>query len=246
MTQRVILSQLIAGSITILSVIDRAKLCMPPQLRELIAAGCMAVVAGCAEAPQQRRAVPSYDAFTGRLIQLNADQNGDGRFDQWTYLAGGQPIRGEADTDDDGRVDRWEYFDAAATLTLIGTSSRGDGVEDTWTYPAPSPDGETQVVTSRRRDRAVDHREFFRGQSLVRTEDDTNNDGRADKWERYEGAVLREAAFDTSFTRGRADRRVQYDEKGRFAFVEEDPDGDGKFVRVKGAAAAPSRPPGAK
>jgi hypothetical protein len=240
------LSQLIADSITILNVIDRAKLCMSPQLRELVAAGCIAVVAGCVQAPQQRRAVPSYDDFTGRLIQLNADQNGDGRIDQWTYLENGQPIRGEADTDDDGRIDRWEYFDAASALTMIGTSSRGDGVEDTRTYPVPSPDGETQVVTSRRRDRVFDHREFYRGQSLVRTEGDTNSDGRVDKWERYEGAVLREAAFDTSFTRGRADRRVQYDEKGRFAFVEEDPDGDGKFVRVEGAAATPPRPPGAE
>ncbi|MBY0493691.1 MAG: hypothetical protein K2Y23_05715 [Cyanobacteria bacterium] len=218
---------------------------MGPQLRELIATGCIAVVAGCVEAPQQRRAVPSYDDFTGKLIQLNADQNGDGRIDQWTYIEGNQPIRGEADTDGDGRIDRWEYFDKAATLTLVGTSSRGDGIEDTWTTPAPSADGETMVVTSRHRDRAFDHREFYRGQTLVRSEDDTNNDGRIDKWERYDGAVLREAAFDTSFTRGRADRRVQYDEKGRFVLVEEDPDGDGKFVRVDGGAPKPPDPPGA-
>ena len=67
----------------------------------------------------------------------------------------------------------------------------------------------------------------------MRTEDDTNSDGRIDKWERYDGSVLREAAFDTSFQRGRADRRVQYDEKGRFAYVEEDADGDGTFVVSK-------------
>jgi hypothetical protein len=217
---------------------------MCPQLREIVAAGCMAALTGCAETPQQRRAVPSYDDFTGRLVQLSADQNGDGRIDQWTYLNGNGPVRGEADTDDDGRIDRWEYFDASAALTQIGTSSRGDGVEDTWTFPAVSADGETLVVTSRRRDRAFDHREFYRGQSLVRTEDDTNGDGRVDKWERYEGGVLREASFDMSFQRGRADRRVRYDEKGRFASVEEDADGDGRFIRVEGGAAAPPRPPG--
>jgi hypothetical protein len=219
---------------------------MCPQLRELVAAGCLALFTGCAATPPQRRAVPSYDDFTGRLIQLSADQNGDGRIDQWTYLDGTQPVRGEADTDDDGRIDRWEYFDAASALTLIGTSSRGDGVEDTWTYPAPTPEGETQIATSRHRDRALDHREFYRGQALQRTEDDTNGDGRIDKWERYDGAVLREAAFDTSLTRGRADRRVQYDEKGRFMSVEEDPDGDGRFVRVEGAAAKPPAPAGVK
>jgi hypothetical protein len=246
MAQKVILSHSTSDSITILCVIDRAKLCMRPQLRELAGFGLLALAAGCVTTPQERRAVPSYDDYTGRLIQLNADQNGDGRIDQWTYLDGTRPVRGEADTDGDGRIDRWEYFDATATLTLIGTSSRGDGLEDTWTYPAPSASGETQIVTSRDRDRAFDHREFYRGDALARVEDDTNRDGRIDKWERYEGAVLREAAFDTSLANGRADRRVQYDENGRFAAVEEDPDGDGKFVRIQDAAAKPARPAGVK
>ena len=238
------MSHLISHPVTVLYVIDRAKLCMSSQLRELVATGCIALAAAC-ESAQQRRAVPSYDDFTGRLIQLNADQNSDGRIDQWTYIEGNQPIRGEADTDGDGRIDRWEYFDEAATLMLVGTSSRGDGIEDTWTAPAPSADGETMVVTSRHRDRAWDHREFYRGPALVRSEDDTNNDGRIDKWERYDGKVLREAAFDTSLARGRADRRIKYDEQGRFLLVEEDSDGDGKFVRVDDAAATPPRPPGA-
>ena len=219
---------------------------MRPQLRELTAAGILALTAGCMPAPQARRAVPSYDDFTRRLIQLNADQNGDGRIDQWTYLDGTQPVRGEADTDADGRIDRWEYFDDGAALTMIGASSLGDGIEDTWTYATPTPDGETLIVTSRNRDRAFDRREFYRGGALVRTEEDTNRDGRIDKWQRYEGAVLREAAFDTSFTRGRADRRVQYDARGRFVQVEEDPDGDGKFVRVDDAAGRPPGPAGVK
>ena len=218
---------------------------MRPHLREL-GVGFLALATGCVNPQQDRRAVPSYDDFTGRLIQLNADQNGDGRIDQWTYLDGTQPVRGEADTDGDGRIDRWEYFDAAAALTSIGTSSRGDGVEDTWTYPAPSAQEETRIVTSRNRDRAFDHREFYRGDVLVRVEDDTNRDGRIDKWERYEGAVLREAAFDTTFASGRPDRRVQYDDRGRFVLVEEDPDGDGTFVRVDAAAAKPASPPGVK
>jgi hypothetical protein len=220
---------------------------MWPQLRELVAVVCIciAALAGCGDASERRHVVASYDDFTGRLVQLIADQNGDGRIDQWSYVDGNRPIRGEADSDGDGRIDRWEYFDANAALTQIGTASRGDGVEDTWVYPTPSPDGETQVATSRQRDRVFDHREFFRGGSLVRTEDDTNSDGRIDKWERYDGSVLREAAFDTSFRRGRADRRVRYDEKGRFAYVEDDTDGDGTFVRVEGASAPPPRPPGA-
>jgi hypothetical protein len=37
---------------------------------------------------------------------------------------------------------------------------------------------------------------------------------------------------------------VLYDGQGKFTFVEEDPDGDGRFVRVEGARTVPPRPPG--
>jgi hypothetical protein len=47
---------------------------------------------------------------------------------------------------------------------------------------------------------------------------------------------LREAAFDTSFTAGRPDRRVLYDGQGRFVAVEADVERDGTFVRLTGAA----------
>ena len=176
-----------------------------------------------------RRAVPSYDLYSGRMVQLSADQNGDGRLDQWTYLDANRPLRGEADLDGDGRIDQWEYFDEQAGLVLVGASSRHDGVEDVWTYP-PSRNGERQVALSRRRDRQIDRREFFQGDVLVRAEEDTNADGRVDRWDRYEGQVLREASYDTSLNRGRPDRRLLYDDRGRFERIEADPEGDGKFV----------------
>ena len=202
-------------------------------------AGIVSVVAaiGCAATPDPRTAVPSYDLFTGRLIQLSADQNGDGQIDQWTYLEGNRPLRGEADTDGDGRVDRWEYFDAGAKLTYIGTSSRNDGVEDTWSWVTPA-NGEARLDRSRQRDRHVDRREFYRGDTLVRAEEDTNMDGRIDKWDRYDGARLIEASFDTTLTRGRPDRRLTYDATGKVTAIEEDPDGDGTFVRVAAPPAA--------
>lgn len=207
-------------------------------------AGAIAVAAGCEQASSAGRAVPSYDPFTGRLVQLSADQNGDGRIDQWTYLDGNRPLRGESDVDADGRIDRWEYFDANAALILVGTASRGDGVEDTWTRPSPTASGEVHISTARLRDRLADRHEYFRDDQLVRAEEDTNADGRIDKWERFEGGVLREASFDTSFVKGRPDRRVMYDANG-FSVVEADPDGDGTFVRVSGEAAPPARTPGA-
>ena len=197
--------------------------------------------AGCADDTRARRIVPSYDPFTSRLIQMNADQDGDGRFDQWTFLDGNRPLRGEADTDGDGRIDRWEYFDAGSVLVSVGTSSLNDGIEDTWTFAAPTAQGETRIVRSRKRDRQLDRVEFVRGTELVRSEDDANADGRPDRWDRYEGNVLREAAFDTTLRAGRPNRRLIYDAAGRFVAIEADPDGDGTFVRLTGEAA---RPPG--
>jgi hypothetical protein len=194
--------------------------------------GAGGALAGCADDSRARRIVPSYDPFTSRLVQMSADQNGDGQVDQWTFLDGNRPLRGEADTDGDGRIDRWEYFDTGSVLVSVGTSSLNDGIEDTWTFAAPNAQGETRVVRSRNRDRQWDRVEFFRGTELVRTEDDANGDGRADRWDRYERNVLREAAFDTTLRRGRPDRRLQYDVAGQFVAIEADQDGDGIFERL--------------
>ena len=231
-------------SITVLNVTERAKLCFVKVLSAALG-GVLSVVggavAGCADDTPARRIVPSYDPFTRRLVQMSADQNGDGRFDQWTFLDGNRPLRGEADSDGDGRIDRWEYFETGSVLVSVGTSSQNDGIEDTWTFAAPTPQGETRIVRSRKRDRQWDRVEFVRGTDLVRTEDDTNGDGRADRWDRYEKSVLREAAFDTTLQSGRPDRRLVYDAAGRFVAIEADPEGDGTFVRLPGEAA---RPPG--
>lgn len=201
--------------------------------------------AGCSQPPQPqgRRVVPSYDDFTRRLLVLGADQNGDGRLDQWTYVDGNRTLRGEADTDADGRIDRWEYFDANGALTSVGSSSRNDGVEDTWTMT--SGGGDLHIARSTRGDRVKDRHEYLQGATLVRVEEDTNSDGRIDKWDRYEGAVLREVAFDMTFSKGRPDRRVRYDAKGQFVMVEIDPEGDGTFVPAPGEP-EPPRTTGAK
>ena len=186
----------------------------------LMACLCLAA-ARCAAPRDARRAVPSYDTFTGKLVQLGADLNGDGRLDQWTYMDGNRPLRGEADTDEDGRVDRWEYFSDQAALQKVGTSSRNDGIEDTWTWGAAAT-GEVQVELSRRRDRSIDRHEFFRKDALERAEEDTNTDGLPDKWERYENGALREVSFDTSFRLGHPNRRLVYDAQGQLLAMETD------------------------
>ena len=207
----------------------------------MLTLGCFvlpaAVLSGCTTPSSDgRRVVPSYDDFTRRLLQLSADQNADGVLDQWTYLDGNRTLRGEADADGDGRIDRWEYFDANGALTLVGSASLNDGVEDTWTIVLPAVAGETHIAHSTSRDRVMDRHEYYREETLLRVEEDTNRDGRIDKWDRYDGSVLREVAFDMTFSKGRPDRRAVYDAQGRFMIVEMDPDGDGTFV------AAPREP----
>lgn len=203
---------------------------------------CLAGLSGCTASNTARSVVPSYDDYTRRLLQLSADLNGDGRIDQWTYLDGNRPLRGEADVDADGRIDRWEYFDSDGRLSMVGSSSRGDGVEDVWSSPAATAAGESEVSRSVRRDRVRDRREYYQGTTLLRTEEDTNEDGMIDKWDRYEGGVLREVAFDMSFSKGRPDRRAVYDPRGHFIGVEIDPEGDGTFVAAPGEPERPRSP----
>jgi hypothetical protein len=199
-----------------------------------IAFSVLAIGLACAPASPARVIRPSYDAFSGRLIQLSADQDGDGRTDQWTYVDGTTPLRGEKDSDNDGRIDRWEYFGPQAELLTIGTSSRNDGIEDTWTWVS-RVNGEGRVDLSVARDRHLDRHEYYVDTTLARVEQDTNADGRVDRWDRYESGVLREVQFDTSLKAARADRRLLYDSQGRFVGAEADDDRDGRFERVRRA-----------
>src|SRR5262245_30216548 len=132
------------------------------QSREiLVTLSSMMFVAACeSSGATARRVTPAYDEFTRQLVALYADQDGDGRTDQWSYFAGSRPLRGEKDADADGRIDRWEYFNGEAALEKVGSSSLGDGIEDTWTWPAGA-DGVARVDHARGRDRRVDRREYF-------------------------------------------------------------------------------------
>lgn len=194
-------------------------------------------VAGCA--PDLSAPHPAYDPGTRRLVRLDVDQNRDGRVDARTYLDGNRPLRAELDLSGSGMVDRWEYFDATGQLFLVGTSSAGDGVEDTWTHAA-SPDGERRVDLAGARDRRIDRREHYRDEELTRAEEDVNGDGLTDKWETYQDGVLRLVAFDTTYAAGRPDRRVVYGPDGQFSHLEADLEGLGRFERVTTADLPPA------
>jgi len=188
------------------------------------AAAAACLTGGCAATGP----VPSYDAVTRRLVRLDSDSNRDGVVDHRIYMDGKTPLRAEFDADGNGRVDRWEYYDNDVRLTVVGTSAAGDGLEDTWTWAADAS-GERRVDQSLVRDRAIDRREFFRNGALVRAEADTNADGRIDRWETFEAGTLVLVALDTTFAGDRPNRRLAYDQEGRFRFIEADVDGDGKW-----------------
>jgi hypothetical protein len=208
-------------------VTERAKLWKGPLIGVAAVAtvGCLAADTRTASVPQ-----PVYDQQSRQLVRLDWDANGDGHIDQRTYFVGARAARTEVDSDRDARVDRWEYVNASAEVTHVGSSSANDGVEDTWTWPANAA-GEVRIDRAQYRDRVIDRREFLRQDTLIRAEEDANRDGQVDKWETWEDGVLVMAAFDTTFATGRPDRRLRY-EGGRFAYMETDVDGDGRFVRL--------------
>ena len=181
----------------------------------LLALICAAfAAAGCADAGKARgdaTTKPTYDTTTGKLTQLTYDANRNGKIDTWTDMDGARPLQSRIDTDEDGTIDRWEYYDEKGSLTKVGFSRQKNGNVDAWAYSGP--DG--QVVR-------------------VETEDDTNADGRPDKWETYVDGVVRTSAMDENGD-GRPDRRLTYDQ-GTLVLIESEPDASGAFrkrVEVK-------------
>ncbi len=163
--------------------------------------------------------VPVYDTRTARLVRLDYDSNHDGLVDTRTYMEGTRVRRAESDMDHDGTIDRWEYFDAQGRQVRVGGSSVRDGIEDMW-MSTESGTGLTRVEYATHRDRRIDRREYLSAATLVRAEEDTNADGLPDKWETYDHGRLAQVALDTTYARGRPDRRLVYGPDGALVRVE--------------------------
>jgi len=181
---------------------------------------------------------PVYDKLTGKLRLLKYDSNGDGKVDTWSYMDGTRVVRIEIDMDEDGKIDRWEYYDADQKLEKTGTSRANDGKEDAWVYTGP--DGAiARIDVSTNRDGNVTRTEHYEKNALVGAEEDSDGDGRPDKWETFDAGRLTSVAYDTTH-RGTPDRRLIYGADGSTRF-EVDAAGDGQFVTVKEPAAAATR-----
>jgi hypothetical protein len=159
---------------------------------------------------ERDRVSPVYDA-AGTIRRLDYDTNRDGEIDMRAYLENGRTVRIEADGNGDGVVDRWEYYRPDGQLDRLGTSSEADGVEDTWVVQSGT---QMRVDIATRRDGIADRHEFHDNGVLVRTEQDTNGDGRIDQWQRFEGGRLRELLIDTTQSSGRPDERLVYAANG--------------------------------
>jgi hypothetical protein len=210
-------------------------------MRRILLWLALASLCACSDPEKERlRATtkPTYDTATGKLKELTYDANKNGRIDTWTEMEGTRPLRSRIDRNEDGRIDRWEYYDDKGQLAKVGFSRKDDGQVDGWAFSGP--DGKLQRIdlSSAGDERRIDRREFYDASratgpedagALVRAEEDTNGDGKPDKWETYENGAVRTAAFDENAD-GRPDRRLTYDGT-QLVLIERDPDASGAFTR---------------
>jgi hypothetical protein len=175
--------------------------------------------------------VPTYDTATGKLKELTFDHNKNGRIDTWTQMDGARPVLTRMDRDEDGTVDRWEYYDQAGKLLKVGFSRANGGKPDAWAYSSAAPDQIDRIeISSTADEKSIDRWErYAAGNLLIEADEDTDGDGRPDKWETYSNTVLTTVAFDEDRD-GRPDRRLTY-RQGEVTIIESDPDASGKYTK---------------
>jgi hypothetical protein len=184
------------------------------------------------------RPAAAYDPETGRLHALAFDVNKNGKNDTVLYTDGARIRRIELDLNENGKVERWDFYDEHGRLEKVGLSRRDDGVMDAEAFYTDAG-ALTEIRISTKRDGRFDRTEFYEHDVLVRSADDTNGDGKPDKWDTYRPdpdaapgsppyAITSTAIDDASA--GRPTRRFIYRERGTIARVEVDRAGDGVFV----------------
>jgi hypothetical protein len=189
----------------------------------------LAFATGCSSSPPVENDLikPVYSKETGRLEQLTADRDHDGKIDTRAYMDGSHLKFIELDRNNDGVPDRWEYYTPGAPTggAKAGAGSAFDsGTLIERAEEANGPDGK------------VTRREYYTDGRIVRVEEDSDFDGRVDKWEQYRNGALVRMDLDLQ-GRGKPDRRLVYGADGSLDHVEIDPTGTGAW------APAPVEPP---
>jgi hypothetical protein len=208
---------------------------MRARLRARAIVSMLLLCGACADSERERLKTTTratYDERSGRLTELTYDANGNGRIDTWTEMDGSRPVRSRLDRNEDGRIDRWEYYDAQGRVAKIGFSRRDNGQPDAWAEPGPQGQIARVLVSSTGEESKIDRWENYdpvRPDVLTAAEEDTNHDGRPDKWETYAAGQLQKAAFDENGD-GRIDRQLTY-LAGALVLIESDSDSSGHFRR---------------
>jgi hypothetical protein len=203
--------------------------------RVIVSIAFVAAATACSKAEKPRA---EYDAQTGRLQTLAFDATGGGRNNAVGYLDGSRMRRIELDLDANGAIDRWDFYGADGKLEKVGLSQRNDGRMDAEAFYTEA--GALRLMrVSTQRDGTFDRTEYYENDVLIRSEDDTNGDGKADKWDTYRPEpdvppgvrpyVVTSTALDDK-GRGTPSRRLVFGPDGRVERVEVDPDGDGHFT----------------
>jgi hypothetical protein len=200
------------------------------------------VLSACSDPEKERikeTTKPTYDKTTGKLTELTYDANKNGKIDTWTDMDGTKPLRSRMDRDEDGVLDRWEYYDDKGGLVKVGFSRKKDGKPDAWAFARPDGKVDRIEVSSSSDETKIDRWEHYDPSraaangdttgTLLAAEEDSNHDGKPDKWETYESGALKTAAFDEDFD-GKPDRRMTYAD-GRLALIESEPDASGTFQK---------------
>jgi hypothetical protein len=208
-------------------------------MRKVLLAAALIGLGACSDdrARLKDTTKPTYDPATGRLKELTYDANKNGRIDTWTEMDGTRPLRARIDRNEDGKLDRWEYYGDKGELLKVGFSRKDDGRPDAWAYARPDGKVDRIEISSLGDEKKIDRWERYDPATatadspgaLIAAEEDTNADGRPDKWETYAGGALQTAAFDENGD-GRPDRRLTYD-AGRLVLIESEPDASGKYQK---------------
>lgn len=165
----------------------------------------------------------------GKLVRLEIDQNGDGRFEVVQRYDNGVLTSLETDTDGDGTANERDSFQGEKRLRHEKLDTKGRAVE-MLSFDSQNRVQEWQRDTTG--DGKIDTVHEYAGGILIRITRDGNGDGKIDIWERYEKGILAEQKKDSNGN-GRIDQVVFYLESGEPKKSLHDTDGNGTLETAR-------------
>jgi hypothetical protein len=154
-------------------------------------AAALLALTACASPPDanpaaESRVRPQYDSATGRLEALVVERPDDGSIEARAEMDGAKLVRIEIDTTGDGRFDRWEYYAGGAapgaglgTIVRAEQAARPDAAISRWEFYANGVIARVEEDTTG--DGRVDKWERYEDGVLRSVDLDLSDRGRADR-----------------------------------------------------------------